>query len=139
MARSGDLPQAWHHVDADGRILGRMAVTIARILMGKHRPTYTPHVDTGDFVVVTNAAKVRVTGKKAQTMHYASYSLHAGGYKEVPYASVMAKHPERVIIEAVRRMLPKSALGRRMLKKLKVYPGETHPHAAQLPQPLTMS
>ncbi len=135
MAKREALQPAWHHVDADGKILGRMAVQIARVLMGKHKVTYTPHVDTGDFVVVTNADKVRVTGRKADTKRYARYSYYPGGYKEIPYASVLAQHPERIISEAVRRMLPKSALGRNMLKKLKVYRGEEHPHAAQQPKP----
>ncbi len=135
MAKGGESPAAWWHIDADGEILGRMAVGIARVLMGKHKPTYTPHVDTGDFVVVTNAEKVRVTGRKAETMHYDRYSYHPGGYKQVPYSRVRARHPERIITEAVRRMLPKNALGRQMLKKLKVYRGEDHPHAAQRPKP----
>ena len=135
MAKGGELQPAWHHMDASGKALGRMAVEIATLLMGKHKPTYTPHVDTGDFVVVTNASKVRVTGRKAETMHYARYSYYPGGYKEVPFSRVLATHPERVITEAVRRMLPKNALGRNMLKKLKVYRGENHPHAAQQPKP----
>ncbi len=135
MAKGGEWSPAWRHIDADGKILGRMAVEIARVLMGKHKPTYTPHVDTGDFVVVTNAEKVRVTGRKAETMHYDRYSYYPGGYKEIPYSQVRARHPDRIITEAVRRMLPKNALGRKMLKKLKVYRGEDHPHAAQHPKP----
>jgi large subunit ribosomal protein L13 len=101
--------------------------------MGKHKPTYTPHVDTGDFVVVTNAGKVRVTGTKSETMTYPRYSYYPGGYREVPYTQMVAQHPERVISEAVRRMLPKSAMGRHMLTKLKVYPTDAHPHQAQQP------
>lgn len=135
MAKGSEIQPAWRHIDASGQILGRMAVEIARVLMGKHKPTYTPHVDTGDFVVVTNAVKVRVTGRKAETMHYPRYSYYPGGYKEVPYTQMLAKHPDRVVTEAVRRMLPKNALGRKMLKKLKVYRGETHPHTAQQPKP----
>ncbi|MCK4658492.1 MAG: 50S ribosomal protein L13 [Phycisphaerae bacterium] len=135
MAKTGELQPRWHHVDAEGKILGRMAVEIARVLMGKHKPTYTPHIDTGDFVVVTNAERIRVTGRKADTMHYDRYSYYPGGYKETPYRRVLAHHPERIITESVRRMLPKSALGRKMLKKLKVYRGESHPHAAQQPKP----
>ncbi|MFH0981484.1 MAG: 50S ribosomal protein L13 [Planctomycetota bacterium] len=135
MAKRGEVHPAWHHLDLDGRILGRVAVEIATVLMGKHRPSYTPHVDTGDFVVVTNAEKVRVTGRKAEAKRYARYSYHPGGYKQLPYARVLATHPERIITEAVRRMLPKSALGRKMLKKLKVYRGENHPHTAQQPKP----
>ena len=135
MAKGGDVKPAWRHVDASQQILGRMAVEIARVLMGKHRPTYTPHVDTGDFVVVTNAERVQLTGRKAETMHYPRYSYYPGGYKETPYSRMIAAHPDRVITEAVRRMLPKSSLGRQMLKKLKVYRGETHPHQAQQPKP----
>jgi large subunit ribosomal protein L13 len=135
MARRGTFQPAWLHVDASGKILGRMAVEIARVLMGKHRATYTPHVDTGDFVIVTNAAKVRVTGRKAEAKVYPRYSYHPGGYKEITYAELQARFPERIITEAVRRMLPKSALGRNMLKKLKVYRTAEHPHTAQQPQP----
>ena len=135
MARRGTFQPVWLHVDASGKILGRMAVEIARVLMGKHRATYTPHVDTGDFVIVTNAAKVRVTGRKAEAKVYPRYSYHPGGYKEITYADLQARHPERIITEAVRRMLPKSALGRNMLKKLKVYRTAEHPHTAQQPKP----
>lgn len=137
MAKPESLRPGWYHVDADGRVLGRMAVEIATVLMGKHRPTYTPHVDTGDFVIVTQAEKIRVTGRKADTMHYPRYSYYPGGYKEIPYRRMLARRPEQVIREAVRRMLPKNALGRRMLNKLKVYRGDEHPHAAQQPKPWT--
>lgn len=137
-AKPGEVDVKWLHVDASDKVLGRLATRIATVLMGKHRPTYTPHVDTGDFVVVTNAGKVRVTGGKADTMVYPRYSYHPGGYKEIPYKRVLERHPERIIEEAVRRMLPKSALGRQMLKKLKVYAAETHPHTAQQPVPLTL-
>ena len=133
--KRGEVDARWHHVDATDQVLGRLATKIATVLMGKHKVTYTPHVDTGDFVVVTNAHKVRVTGKKADTMIYPRYSYHPGGYKEVPFKRVLERHPERIILEAVRRMLPKNALGRRMLKKLKVYASDTHPHAAQQPAP----
>lgn len=115
-----------------------MATRIATVLMGKHKPTYTPHVDTGDFVVVTNAHKVRVTGNKANTMVYPRYSYHPGGYKEIPFSRVLERHPERIVEEAVRRMLPKNALARHMLKKLKVYATDTHPHSAQQPAPLEL-
>jgi len=129
---------AWHHVNADGQILGRLATRVATILMGKHKPTYTPHVDTGDFVVVTNARKIRVTGTKDQEMGYPRYSYYPGGYKFIPYRTMLSQHPDRIIRTAVRRMLPKTALGRRMLNKLKVYETETHPHSAQQPQSLTI-
>ena len=134
-AKPGQVPASWYHVDAADQVLGRLATRIATVLMGKHRPTYTAHVDTGEYVIVTNAEKIRVTGKKALTMVYARYSYYPGGYKEIPYERVLERHPDRIIREAVRRMLPKSALGRRMLKKLKVYAGDTHPHTAQQPAP----
>ncbi len=137
-AKTGEVEQGWYHVDATDQVLGRLATRIATVLMGKHRPTYTPHVDTGEFVVITNAAKVRVTGRKAETMVYPRYSYYPGGYKEIPFARMLERHPERIIKEAVRRMLPKNALGRKMLKKLKVYSSETHPHSAQQPDPLTV-
>lgn len=133
-ARQESVEQAWYHVDATDQVLGRLATKIARVLMGKHKPTYTPHVDTGDFVVVTNAQKFHLSGRKAETMLYPRYSYHPGGYKEIPFKQVMQRHPDRILTEAVRRMLPKNALGRRMLKKLKVYTTENHPHTAQQPQ-----
>lgn len=138
LVKQGEANPEWFHVDATDKILGRLAVRIATVLMGKHKPTYTPHVDTGDFVVVTNAANIRVTGNKAQSKIYPRYSYYPGGYREIPYQAMMEKHPERIIEEAVRRMLPKNAIGRRMFLKLKVYSGEAHPHAAQRPQPLAM-
>lgn len=138
LVRKEDRAPEWMHVDAADRILGRLAVDIATVLMGKHKPTYTPHVDTGDFVVVTNAEKIRVTGRKAEAMHYDRYSYYPGGYKETPYLEMLERHPDRIITEAVRRMMPKNALGRKMLKKLKVYRGESHPHAAQTPKPWTL-
>lgn len=133
-AKVGEVPQAWFHIDAADRVLGRMAVDVATVLMGKHKPTYTPHVDTGDFVVITNADKIKLTGMKEWTMKYARYSYYPGGYKETPASRVRERHPERVVIESIRRMLPKNALGRHMLLKLKVYAGDAHPHAAQKPQ-----
>lgn len=138
LAKRDNVVKHWFHVDADGQVLGRLAARIATVLMGKHKPTYTPYVDTGDFVVVTNAEKIRVTGRKAETMKYCSYSYYPGGYKEVPYETVMRRHPDRIIHEAVRRMLPKNGLARHMLLKLKVYAGDSHPHAAQKPAALTM-
>lgn len=135
VARPGQVDQRWWHIDATDQVLGRLATKIATVLMGKHKPTYTPHVDTGDCVVVTNAHKVRLTGNKANTMVYSRYSYYPGGHKDIPFKRVLERHPERIVEEAVRRMLPKSALGRRMLKKLKVYATDTHPHTAQQPQP----
>ena len=136
VAKAGEVDQKWYVVDAPDQILGRLAVKIATVLMGKHKPTYTPHVDTGDFVIVTNAHKVRVTGRKDETMVYPRYSYHPGGYKETPYKRVLERHPDRIIREAVRRMIPKNSLGRKMLKKLKVYASDEHPHGAQQPAPL---
>ena len=137
VAKAGQVEQGWHHVDASEQILGRLAVKIARVLMGKHRPIYTPHVDTGEFVVVTNVDKLKVTGNKMADKMYGRYSYYPGGYKEESMGHLFDRAPDRVLHTAVRRMLPKSALGRRMLKKLKCYSGETHPHAAQCPVPWT--
>ena len=131
IARPGSVQQSWYEVDAEDQVLGRLATKIAMVLMGKHRTDYTPHVDTGDFIIVTNCEKIRLTGKKANTMSYPRYSYYPGGYKEIPYKRVLERHPERIIQESVRRMLPKNALGRRMLKKLRVYASDTHPHGAQ--------
>jgi large subunit ribosomal protein L13 len=134
MAKKSEVEQKWLLVDADGAILGRMAAKIAPILMGKTKPIYTPHVDVGDFVVVVNAEKVKVSGKKAETKEYDYYTHYPGGHRYVSFADMMAKKPEKVIELAVKRMLPKSALGRQMLKKLKVYRGPEHEHQAQKPE-----
>ena len=131
MAKKSEVEQKWLLVDADGAILGRMAAKIAPILMGKTKPIYTPHVDVGDFVVVVNAEKVKVSGKKAEAKEYDYYTHYPGGHRYVSFAAMMAKKPEKVIELAVRRMLPKSALGALMLKKLKVYRGPEHEHQAQ--------
>ena len=137
-AKPGEVAQKWHLVDADGKILGRLASRIATILQGKHRPTYTPHVDTGDYVVVVNAAKVRVTGKKLEQKVYHRLSTRPGHLKTIPMAKMMATRPDRVVREAVRRMLPRNKLARHMLRKLKVYAGPDHPHEAQKPEPLEL-
>jgi large subunit ribosomal protein L13 len=134
VAKTGEVDQKCVLVDADGQILGRMAVKIAMILMGKTKPIYTPHVDTGDFVVVVNAEKVELSGKKAQTKEYQHYTRYPGGQKTVSYAELLEKRPERVIELAVRRMLPKNKLAVKMLKKLKVFRGPEHDHAAQKPE-----
>ena len=134
MAKKSEVEQKWLLVDADGAILGRMAAKVAPILMGKTKPIYTPHVDVGDFVIVVNAEKVKIGGKKAQTKEYDYYTHYVGGHKYVSYAEMMAKKPEKVIELAVKRMLPKSALGRQMLKKLKVYRGAEHENQAQKPE-----
>jgi len=138
MAKKHEVEQKWLLVDADGAILGRMAAKIAPILMGKTKPTYTPHVDTGDFVIVVNAGKVKLTGKKAQVKEYESYSHYPGGHKYVSFAEMMARKPEKVVEMAVRRMLPKNALGRKMLKKLKIYRGPEHEHQAQRPSKIEL-
>ena len=138
MAKNNEVEQKWLLVNADGAILGRMAAKIAPILMGKNKPTYTPHVDTGDYVIVVNAGKIMLTGKKAQTKEYDHYTHHPGGHKYVSFADMMARKPEKVIELAVRRMLPKNRLGRQMLKKLKVYGGPEHEHQAQKPEKIEL-
>ena len=138
MAKNNEVEQKWLLVDADGAVLGRMAAKIAPILMGKNKPIYTPHVDTGDYVIVVNADKVKVTGKKAQAKEYDYYTHHPGGHKFVSFADMMAKKPEKVIELAVRRMLPKNRLGRQMLKKLKVYRGPEHEQQAQRPEKIEL-
>ena len=134
MAKKEQVEPKWVLVDAQGAVLGRMASKIAPILMGKTKPTYTPHVDTGDFVIVVNAKKIKVTGKKADTKQYDYYTHFPGGHKFVSFADMMAKKPEKVIELAVKRMLPKNKLGRKMLKRLKVYRGPEHEHQAQKPE-----
>jgi large subunit ribosomal protein L13 len=138
LAKKGEVEQKWLLVDAEGAILGRMAAKIAPILMGKTKPTYTPNVDVGDFVIVINAAKVKVTGKKAQVKEYDYYTHYPGGRKIVSFADMMAKKPEKLIELAVKRMLPKNALGRAMLRKLKVYRGPEHDHQAQKPEKIEL-
>ena len=126
----------WFVVNADGKRLGRMASEIAVILQGKHKPIYTPHVDTGDYVIVVNAEKIDLTGEKWDKKLFQRHSGYIGGLKELTYRRLIERRPTFPVREAVRRMLPKSKLGRRMLRKLKVYEGPTHPHAAQQPKPL---
>lgn len=136
LAKNEELSQEWVHFDATDKVLGRLSTEIAMILMGKTKPTYTPHVDVGDFVVVTNAEKIVVTGKKLDQKIHETYSGHPSGRRVKTFREVMAKHPERLIEESVRRMLPKNKLGVKMLTKLKVYTGSDHPHAAQNPKAL---
>jgi len=138
MAKKNEVEQKWLLVNAEGAILGRMAAKIAPILMGKTKPTYTPHVDTGDYVIVVNAGKIMLTGKKAQNKEYDYYTHHPGGHKYVSFADMMARKPEKVIELAVRRMLPKNRLGRQMIKKLKVYGGPEHEHQAQKPEKIEL-
>ena len=133
-----DIKRKWFLVDAKGIILGRLATRVATILMGKHKPTFAPFYDMGDFVIVINAGQVSLSGEKASVKKYARYSGYPGGHKEIKYLDLLKKRPEDIIKNAVRSMLPKRALGRHMLKKLKVYGGDKHPHKAQNPQILDL-
>ena len=139
LAKPGEFEQAWHLVDAQDKVLGRLAAELAVILMGKHKPIYTPYVDTGDYVVVTNAAGIRLTGNKAEQNFHLTYSGYPGGQKATSFGEMLEKKPEELLRLAVKRMLPKNAsLADKMLKKLKVFRGTEHPHAAQNPQPLDL-
>ena len=130
--KASDLNPKWHVVDAEGETLGRLATRIATILNGKHNPLYVPHLLTGDYVIVTNAEKIRVTGRKVEQKMYYRHSGYHGGLTERNLADMLEKHPDRVIRQAVKGMLPKNSLGRKMLKRMKVYVGPDHPHAAQV-------
>ncbi len=138
IAKKEDVQRDWYVIDATDKVLGRMASRIAMILQGKTKPIYTPHVDTGDFVVVTNAEKIKLTGNKMDEKVYYSHSGYPGGFKEIPIKKWMEKHPDRIVNLAVKRMLPKTKLGSAMLKKLKVYAGSDHSHEAQQPKTLEM-
>ena len=138
-AKSAEIEREWFVVDATGKTLGRLASEIAQILKGKHKPTYTPHLDCGDFVIVVNAGKVQVTGRKLDQKSYFRHSMYPGGLREVSLRDQLQTHPDRVITAAVRGMLPKSRLGRALIKKLKVYESSEHPHAAQKPKPLDLA
>lgn len=132
-AKPHEVNRSWFLVDATNKTLGRLATEVARRLRGKHKPEYTPHVDTGDFIIITNAEKVVVTGKKFTDKMYHSHSGYPGGIKSVPFNHLQAKHPERILEIAIKGMLPKNSLGREMFRKLKVYAGNEHPHTAQQP------
>jgi large subunit ribosomal protein L13 len=134
--KSSDINAQWWVVDAADKPLGRVATEVARVLRGKHKPIFTPHLDTGDHVVVLNASRVMLTGNKAEQKTYFRHSGFMGGERHIPFKRMIASHPERVIELAVKGMLPKNALGRQIRKKLKVYGGHEHPHAGQQPQPL---
>jgi len=136
--RKGDIKREWYLVDAQGKTLGRLASEIAKILRGKHRPIYVPHLDCGDYVIVVNAEKVRITGKKLDQKFYYRHSGYPGGLKSINLRDQLQKHPTRVLEAAVRGMLPKNRLGRAMIKKLKVYAGSSHPHQAQQPKVLEL-
>src|SRR3954466_2879839 len=135
-AKAGELAKHWYVIDATDAVVGRLAAQIASILMGKHRPTYTPHIDTGDFVIVTNVEKVVFTGNKWQQKSYQRYSGHPGGQKEEVAWKLFQRRPERILQLAVQRMMPKNKIGRHMLGKMKLYVGTQHPHQAQAPIPL---
>jgi large subunit ribosomal protein L13 len=135
MARPLEVERKWYVVDAEGQTLGRLATEIATILRGKNKPQYTPHVDTGDFVVVVNAEKVAVTGRKAEQKVYRRHSGYPGGLKETSYERMMERRPTEILRRAVKGMMPKNRLARQQLRKLKIYAGPEHPHAAQNPQP----
>ncbi len=132
IAKKEDTKQSWHLIDADGAVLGRLAARIAIMLRGKNRPGYTPYVDLGDFIIVINAAKVKLTGNKWKQKKYYHHTLYPGGLKSESAADLVKRQPEKIILHAVRGMLPKNRLADRLLTKLKVYPGAEHPHAAQL-------
>jgi len=134
MAKPAEIDRKWFIIDANGQRLGRLASEIASILRGKHKPTYTPHVDTGDYIIVINADKVQLTGDKLQQKKYRYYTGYPGGLKEIDYQTMLQKRPEKAIEIAVKGMLPHNRLGRKMFKKLKVYRGEQHPHQAQKPE-----
>ena len=139
-ATPSDIEQRWYIVDAEGMILGRLATEIARIIRGKHKPIFTPHMDTGDNVIVINASKVKVTGRKAEQKEYFHHTGYMGHERFTPFKTMIAKHPERVIEKAVYGMLPKTALGRQVLRrKLRVYATAEHPHVAQQPKTLTFT
>lgn len=138
MAKKGAVPQGWYLIDATDKVVGRLAVAIANIIRGKHRPQYTPHEDTGEYVIVINAEKIKFTGKKWEQKTYSAYSHYPGGLKVQSAQDVLAKHPERILEAAVRRMVPRTRLGRKQMDKLKVYAGSSHPHQAQLPKELKL-
>jgi large subunit ribosomal protein L13 len=136
--RASEVRREWYVVDADGQVLGRLASEVARVLRGKHKPIYSPHLDTGDHVIIINAEKIRLTGRKPENKRYFSHSLYPGGVRWRSLREVQDAHPDRVILRAVRGMLPKNRLGRSLIRKLKVYAGPEHPHVAQAPKALAL-
>ncbi|MDF2839936.1 MAG: ribosomal protein [Clostridia bacterium] len=139
MAKPNEIERKWYVVDGNGKVLGRLASEVATILRGKNKPTYTPHVDTGDHVIILNAQNVVLTGKKLDQKMYRKHSLYPGGLKETTYRKIMATKPELAVYEAVKGMLPHNSLGRQMLKKLRVYKGAEHEHQAQQPEALELN
>jgi large subunit ribosomal protein L13 len=138
MPKPGEVAANWHVIDATDQVLGRLAARVSMNIQGKHKPTYTPHVDTGDFVIIINAEKVKITGRKADVKEYDTYSRYPGGRHVYSYKDMKRLHPEKIVELAVRRMLPKSKMGRNILGKLKVFSGDQHPHSAQQPKPLKL-
>lgn len=136
--KASEIERQWYVVDARDRVLGRLATEVARLLRGKHKPIYSPHLDVGDYVIVINAKDVRLTGKKAEQKTYFRHSGFMGGDKHIPFKRLIRTRPEKVVELAVKGMLPKNTLGRQMLKKLRVYEGEEHPHGPQAPRPLEL-
>lgn len=134
MAKKDEVDRKWYVIDATDKVLGRLSTEIATILSGKHKPIYTPHVDTGDFVIIINASKVKLTGKKLEQKNHIYHTGYPGGLKKIPYSRLMEERPEKIIELAVKGMLPKSSLGRNMIRKLKVYGGAEHDHQAQQPE-----
>lgn len=134
MAKANEIDRKWYVIDAEGKVLGRLATEVASILRGKKKPIYTPNVDTGDFVIIINAEKIKLTGAKWEQKTHSYHTGYPGGRREVPYNQLVQKHPERIIELAVKGMLPKNRLGRQMYRKLKVYAGAEHPHEAQMPE-----
>jgi large subunit ribosomal protein L13 len=139
MPKPGEIKPEWHIVDATDQVLGRVASKVAMLLQGKHKPTYLPSVDTGDFVIIINADKIRVTGKKADVLEYDTYSRYPGGRHLYSFKTMHELHPERLLQLAIKRMLPKNKLARHLLLKAKIYKGTDHPHAAQQPKPLKLA
>lgn len=136
--RAGDIERSWYVVDADGKTLGRLASQIAHVLRGKHKPTYSPHMDLGDHIVVINAEKIHVTGRKAEQKVYYRHTGYPGGLRTTTYEDMMKKHPDRILRTAIKGMMPNNVLGRQMFKKLRIYAGSEHGHAAQQPQALEL-
>lgn len=134
MAKTAEIDRKWYVIDATDKVLGRLASEVATILSGKHKPTYTPHLDTGDFVIIINAEKIKMTGNKIAQRHHIYHSGYPGGLKQVPYKQLLEERPERIIELTVKGMLPKSSLGKNMINKLKVYKGSEHKHEAQQPE-----
>lgn len=134
MAKAEEIQRKWYVIDATDKVLGRLASEVSTILTGKNKPIYTPHVDTGDFVIIINADKMKLTGKKIDQLHHVYHTGHPGGLKEVPYKRLMEERPERIIELAVKGMLPKNKIGRKMIRKMKVYSGAEHKHEAQQPE-----